>query len=170
MKQQDISRNILPMTATILEAMHRLNEDVGGVIFLVDAAGRMQGLMTDGDIRRALLNGSAINAKVDSLMTRKFTFATPEMSDTECLKLLSTRVRHVPILDDGKPINMVSWGELWHLPVTEPSLGGNEMKYVADCIDTVWISSQGGGASNVWENRAPFRDSAPDRRPSSRAP
>jgi len=39
---------------------------------------------------------------------------------------------------------MVSWAEMWRMPVTEPSLGGNEMKYVADCIDTVWISSQGG--------------------------
>ncbi len=39
---------------------------------------------------------------------------------------------------------MVSWSDLWRLPVTTPSLAGNELKYVADCIETVWISSQGG--------------------------
>jgi perosamine synthetase len=29
------------------------------------------------------------------------------------------------------------------IPVNEPDLGGNEKKYVTDCIDTGWISSEG---------------------------
>ena len=29
------------------------------------------------------------------------------------------------------------------IPIYEPSLEGNERKYLMDCIDTVWISSQG---------------------------
>ena len=30
-----------------------------------------------------------------------------------------------------------------NIPIYEPSLEGNERKYLLDCIDTVWISSQG---------------------------
>ncbi|MCB2141095.1 DegT/DnrJ/EryC1/StrS family aminotransferase [bacterium] len=32
---------------------------------------------------------------------------------------------------------------MWRLPVMEPSLGGNELKYVSECITSNWISSQG---------------------------
>ena len=143
MKPQDISRNILPLGATIEEAMRRLDEGVGGVVLCVDADGIMRGLLTDGDIRRALLGGAAMSARLEPYMNTRFQSGTVDMGHADHLKMLSTTVRHVPILDGGKPVGMVTWGELWRLPVTEPSLGGNEMKYLADCIDTVWISSQG---------------------------
>lgn len=144
MKSQDISRNLLPLTASIKEAMCRLDEGVGGVVFCVDADGVMRGLLTDGDIRRALLAGAGMEAVLEPYMNTNFRYGTVAMSHAEHLKMLSATVRHVPLLDDaGKPVGMVSWGELWRLPVAEPSLGGNEMKYLADCIDTLWISSQG---------------------------
>ncbi|MBI2095279.1 MAG: DegT/DnrJ/EryC1/StrS family aminotransferase [Candidatus Omnitrophica bacterium] len=37
---------------------------------------------------------------------------------------------------------------MWRMPVMEPMLGGNEMKYVMDCITTNWISSQGSYVKN----------------------
>lgn len=143
MKPQDISRNIVPLTATIEAAMRRLDEGVGGVLLCVDVDGIMRGLLTDGDIRRALLGGASMSAVLEPYMNTRFQSATADVSHAEHLKMLSATVRHVPILAQGKPVGMVTWGELWRLPVTEPSLGGNEMKYLADCIDTVWISSQG---------------------------
>lgn len=32
---------------------------------------------------------------------------------------------------------------MYSIPVYQPNLGGNEKKYVNDCLDTVWISSRG---------------------------
>lgn len=142
---RDISANILTTSASLKDAMVRLDQGIGGVIFCVDAAGRMVGMLTDGDIRRALLSGAPMDDAIERLMNHKFTSATSAQSHTDHVKLLSSTIRHIPVLDDaGRPVDMVSWAELWRMPMTEPSLGGNEMKYVVDCIDTVWISSQGG--------------------------
>ena len=62
----------------------------------------------------------------------------------ERLALLGPVVRHLPVLNDlGQPVDMLSWSEIWKLPISMPSLGGNEVKYVVDYIETSWVSSQG---------------------------
>jgi perosamine synthetase len=38
---------------------------------------------------------------------------------------------------------MVATGEVKMIPVNEPLLDGNEKRYLAECIDTGWISSEG---------------------------
>ncbi len=127
--------------------MLRLNQGggTGGVMFAVNGSGAMIGLLTDGDIRRALLNGGGLDDTIAKCMNRDFRSGSAELSRSENLKRLTEVIRHLPILDtDGRPVDMVSWIDLWRLPITEPSLGGNEMKYVSDCISSVWISSQGG--------------------------
>ena len=32
---------------------------------------------------------------------------------------------------------------MYKIPVYQPSLNGNEKKYVNECLDTTWISSKG---------------------------
>lgn len=145
MKFKDISPNVLSINASVAEAMRSLNRGIGGVVFCVDSLGVMHGILTDGDIRRALLDGADLKDSIDELMNRSFVKGDVLASREANLQLLSSTIRHVPILDEtGRPVDIVSWAEMWRLPVTEPSLGGNEMKYVVDCIDSVWISSQGG--------------------------
>jgi len=141
-----IGRNIISASATLREAMLRLNQGggTGGVLFAVDSDGVMVGLLTDGDIRRALLNGGDLDEDVERWMNREFQSGSAALSRSENLKKLTEVIRHLPVLDDGgRPVDMVSWVDIWRLPITEPSLGGNEMKYVSDCISSVWISSQG---------------------------
>ena len=141
---KDISRNILPLDSTLREVLERLNAGVQGVILMVDGDGRMRGLFTDGDARRALLGGAALDAAAEAHMNRRFTSGRAAVSRQENLKLLTEKIRHLPLLDgEGRPVELISWAELWRLPVMEPSLGGNELKYVSDCIASNWISSQG---------------------------
>ena len=124
--------------------MQQLDQGIDGILLCVDDKGAMQGLLTDGDIRRALLQGAELSDSVESIMNREFISGRAENTREENLKLLDSTVRHVPVLDSkNHPVDMISWSELWRLPITTPSLAGNELKYVADCIETVWISSQG---------------------------
>jgi len=142
---RDVSANLLAASTSLKDAMVRLDQGIGGVIFCVDEKGAMVGMETDGDIRRALLSGASMGDAVERFMNLNFTRALASQSHTDHVKILSSAIRHIPVLDEARrPVGMVSWAEMWRMPVTEPSLGGNEMKYVADCIDTVWISSQGG--------------------------
>jgi len=141
---KDFSRNILPLDSTLREVLERLNTGVQGVILMVDDTGRLAGIFTDGDSRRALLGGAALDAPAEAHMNRRFTAGRARQSRQENLKLLNEKIRHIPVLDaSGRPVELISWAELWRLPVMEPSLGGNELKYVSDCIASNWISSQG---------------------------
>jgi perosamine synthetase len=141
---RDLSRNLLPDSASLRDVLVRLNEGIQGVVFLVDGAGKMTGLFTDGDARRALLGGAPLEAKAAEHTNRKFTAGSAAAPREENLQLLNERIRHLPILDaEGRPVDIITWAELWRLPVMEPSLGGNELKYVSDCIASGWISSQG---------------------------
>ena len=125
--------------------MQRLDQGVNGILLCVDKSGIMQGILTDGDIRRSLLKGAQLSDSIQSIMNKNFVSGKIEHTKEENLELLSSNIKHVPILDDQqRPVDLLSWSELWRLPVTTPSLGGNELKYVANCIETVWISSQGG--------------------------
>jgi perosamine synthetase len=140
----DISNNLIAIEATLNAAMQQLDQGVGGVLFCIDEQGMMQGLLTDGDVRRALLKGVTLADNVAAAMNRKFIKGDAFSPRERNLQLLGPTVRHVPLLNEaGQPVDMVSWSEMWSLPVTSPSLAGNELKYVVDCIERVWISSQG---------------------------
>jgi perosamine synthetase len=139
-----IHDNLLFYHDSIEDLLHTLNRGIGGVVFVVDEDGVMLGLFTDGDVRRTLLAGAALSEPIERYMNRRFVAGRVGSSRSENLKLLNERIRHLPILDDaGRPVDLISWTELWRLPVTQPALGGNELTYVSDCIATNWISSQG---------------------------
>ncbi|MBI3506514.1 MAG: DegT/DnrJ/EryC1/StrS family aminotransferase [Proteobacteria bacterium] len=44
---------------------------------------------------------------------------------------------------DRRPVGYHSPAVARRVPIAEPKLGGNELKYVTECIETNWISSQG---------------------------
>jgi perosamine synthetase len=141
---RDISRNVVGQAASLREAMERLNLGIDGIVLVVDEAARLVGVLTDGDIRRAFLAGNQPEARVADCMNREFTAARAGIDRREALALMSGRCRHLPLLDPlGRPVDLISWSEIWRVAVSAPHLGGNELKYVDDCLVNGWISSQG---------------------------
>ena len=139
-----ISDNIFPIEGSIKDAMNALNKGVNGVLLCVDSSGKMIGLVTDGDIRRGLLRNQNIELCISSVMKKDFVFGNEKNTRQQNLSLLNSVHKHIPILDEsGVPKDIISWSDIWNLPVAAPLLGGNELKYVQDCIKTNWISSQG---------------------------
>lgn len=141
---KDISNNLLSLSATMRDVLVALNKGISGVVLVIDDDGILCGIFTDGDVRRALLSGASMDDSASQYMNRHFTAGDVRLSRQENVALLSERIRHLPILDEnGRPVELLSWAEYWRLPVMEPSLGGNELKYVSDCIASGWISSKG---------------------------
>lgn len=100
------------------------------------------GIMTDGDIRRAELRGIPYDTPVTFLMNRSFVSLTE--ADAGKTLNLDSRINQIPILDkNGCVVGITSFLHDKMIPVASPSLNGNEGKYVAECIKTQWISSQG---------------------------
>lgn len=142
--KKDIQLNILPADATLRDILNALNQGVLGIIFITDDRKKLLGLFTDGDVRRALLQGGTFDSKACDFMVTNFSYGLEGQSKDELLRKLSGKVRHLPILNhQGQITDFLSWAEMWHMPIMEPTLGGNELKYISDCIATNWISSQG---------------------------
>jgi perosamine synthetase len=134
---------ILEQSESIKDALKLLNRSALGTCFIVKKS-VLVGVLTDGDIRRSLLKGATLDTPVNELMQRDFVslaFNTPE---EEISNHLNTRVRIIPLIDElGKVVDYASLFRQHFIPVMEPSLSGNELKYVTECIRTNWISSQG---------------------------
>ena len=46
---------------SVSEAMQRIDQNAGGILFLTDEAGTLKGCLTDGDVRRFLLSGGKMS-------------------------------------------------------------------------------------------------------------
>ena len=101
---KSIKDNILFYHDSIQDLLEALNQGIIGVILIVDEMGKMVGLFTDGDMRRALLAGARLSEPVERHMNRKFTAGKVSNSRMDNLNLLSESIRHLPILDEaGRP-------------------------------------------------------------------
>ena len=124
-------------TETIEEAFRRLNVNMLGILFAEDAGGRVVGAVTDGDIRRKLLDGSSIREKVATCVNRKFVWAPAGGPREQILKLLDQRVHVVPILDAERRLVDVFSRDLFQLD--------EENEVFARARSPVRVSFSGGG-------------------------
>ncbi len=140
----EIKQNILHLDATIRDVLETLNKAICGVVFIADHNKRILGLLTDGDIRRAILSGADMHSAAEKYMTRNFVHGKLEWPRESFVAMLSHKIRYLPVLSDsGRLADLLSWTEVCRTHIMEPALSGNELKYVTDCIATNWISSQG---------------------------
>jgi dTDP-glucose pyrophosphorylase len=91
---------VLDEGKTIRDAMTLLNVNAREVVLVRDTAGRISGLITDGDIRRGLLAGATLQSPVTAMMRREFFAVGPEIDRAAVLDLMKARMfYHVPVLD-----------------------------------------------------------------------
>ncbi|MGF1449633.1 MAG: SIS domain-containing protein [Opitutales bacterium] len=97
----------------LLVEMTRVNL---GAVCVCDAAGKLIGIVTDGDIRRFVLEGKAMDAPAHALMTPNPVTVTPEMALGQVLEVMENRGRQiymVPVVDvDGQALGMVRMHEI----------------------------------------------------------
>lgn len=129
---------------TVRDALAVIDRNAQGICFVVDAANKLVGVVTDGDIRRALIAGRTLAEPLAGIMQRTFT-ALPVNTPAEHIQAkLNSTVRHIPLLDEhGVPVDYASLRRAHRIQVMSPQLDGNELDYVTECLRTGWISSQG---------------------------
>jgi len=99
---------------TIREAIALLVRHRIGALLVVDATGRVVGLISERDIIRAAANNEALFGEpVSSIMTRDVIVAHPG-DDLKAVEKTMTerRFRHLPIMDHGELIGIVSIGDV----------------------------------------------------------
>jgi dTDP-glucose pyrophosphorylase len=89
-------------TGRLLDALRVLETGGMEVALIVDAEERLIGILTDGDIRRALLAGVSLDAPLASHANRSFTKVSNRAGRAEVLDLMRARtIGQIPIVDDA---------------------------------------------------------------------
>lgn len=98
----NLERMLVPPTASVMEALHAINDGGAEVAFVSDETRRVIGLLTDGDLRRALLRGLPLSSRsLEDVMTRNFVSVRAETGRAEVLDIMRARkVDQIPVLDE----------------------------------------------------------------------
>ncbi len=99
-------------TRSAFEAITRAR---AGACVIVDGSGKLCGLVTDGDLRRALLRDVQLfHRTVSEIMTRQPKTIGPDALATEALHLMQTyQIDDLPVVSDtGEPIGMLDVQDL----------------------------------------------------------
>lgn len=136
------------MAEVVLDKSHPLSDAMDGMnqlgrrFCLVTDARRVIGVITDGDIRRYLRAGGAIDDHSEKAMNHSFTSLSPETDPEEVQRALR-HLTFIPILDAHGSLVYVATPDRPHrIPLAEPFIGDAEETKLLECFHSGWISSR----------------------------
>jgi len=109
---------LVKLGAGMGEAVVQISAKGFGCVGVVDADGKLAGIVTDGDLRRHM-RPDLMGAKVDDVMTRAPRTVTPETLGVEALEMLNSRkISAMLVVDQGNiPCGIVHLHDLLRLGV-----------------------------------------------------
>lgn len=111
-------------------ARHRI-----GAVVVVDKKGAITGIVSERDVVRAM-SGDAVavmKKTAKDIMTAKVRTCQPSDSEAELMQLMTeNRIRHLPVVVDGKLAGMISIGDVVKLRIESIEREAEDMKtYIA---------------------------------------
>ncbi|HAQ23583.1 MAG TPA: nucleotidyl transferase [Acidimicrobiaceae bacterium] len=105
---------LLPVGATLREAVQCLEESHLQIILAIDADGRLVGTLTDGDIRRGLLDGTGLDSPIEGFVERKPLTVSADVDHGVVLQAMAhRRIHKVPVVDDDRRVvGLLTWSDL----------------------------------------------------------
>ena len=107
--QNQIENYIIYKERTIKEALDKIDLNKLGFLIVVNKQLKVQGLVTDGDFRRSILNGIQLKERVEKISNRAFIFLDKDYTQDDVEKIFSgSVVQHIPVLENGKLLDIVT--------------------------------------------------------------
>jgi dTDP-glucose pyrophosphorylase len=110
-----LTQFLLPSRSNLLDAMRAIEENCKAFVLIIDDEGRGAGMLTDGDLRRALLTfDQDFSVPVTRVMKEEFIFVSPEIPRGHVLDMMRAReIRQIPVLNaERKPVGFHFVNEL----------------------------------------------------------
>ena len=93
--------------AMMSEALVVMTRKAFGCLGIVDAKGRLAGIVTDGDLRRHM-GEDLLKARAADIMTRKPKTVTPKTLTSAALEIMNaSRITALFVVDKGKPVGIL---------------------------------------------------------------
>lgn len=131
MKEYDLKKAFIKKGYTIKEVMEKISEATkaglpGGIALAVDDEEKLVGVVTDGDIRRALLSNYKMEDKIEEILIKDPIVFKEEQSFKEIIAEIPKKVREkkryrgkgivekiIIINKEGKVVNLLDFYDLW---------------------------------------------------------
>ena len=112
-KPEQTVETVTPSTS-VYDAVKRMAEkNIGALLVMEDVT--IVGVVTERDYARkiVLMGRSSKETQVRDIMTFPVMYVRPDQTNEECMALMTdNRVRHLPVMDEGKLIGLISIGDL----------------------------------------------------------
>lgn len=96
---------ILPLDASIQDAIRNLNESSLKIVIVLNEHGQLEGTVSDGDIRRALLKGCDLGDFLERVMHRDALVVPPSMGREMVLQLMRVnKIQQIPVVDETRHV------------------------------------------------------------------
>jgi len=96
---------------SLKEALKQMDKIALQVLIVVDREDRILGIVTDGDMRRAIIKGLDFKTPIKSIMTKSPTVISYKSNKKEALRLMKKyEIRHIPVVNErNKIVDVFFW-------------------------------------------------------------
>ena len=152
-----LNKLLINQKSTLISVLSAINDNEMGIVFTVDDEKKLTGTITDGDVRRALLDGASLDDIAEKYSNKNFTYAPEGKTTEELIKIVEDGKTIIPLVDGNmKVVDYFQYSTNLRVPVAAPLLKGNEFKYLTDAFLSSWISSTGKYITDFENNFSSF--------------
>jgi len=99
--KEHLANFVISADVTITEAIARLDAAGIGALAICSAGYKLCGILTDGDLRRAVIKAQPLDAPCQTIATRNPIVASPSTTRLQALHLMNQHdINHLPIIDE----------------------------------------------------------------------
>jgi len=112
-KKGNVVHSVSP-SSCVYDALDVLEDNNLGALVVVDDE-TLIGIFTERDYaRKVVLKGrSSKETRIKDIMTDRPVFVTPQNTIDDCMQIMTDKhIRHLPVLDNGKLVGVISIGDL----------------------------------------------------------
>jgi N-acetylneuraminate synthase len=129
---RDISPLIVFAEDDIITALRKISSNKRGVVLCVSGSGQLEGVLTDGDVRRWLVDGGQFDFETSALQVanRSFTAVRDNAAPEDVQASFSDRISFLPVVNAHNHLIAVAWRDGAGISIAGRAIGPDEPAYV----------------------------------------
>lgn len=111
MKSESLKQVLIKPNIPLKNALKQMDKFGKQILVVVDKKNKLQGIVTDGNIRRAILKGADFESPIRSFMTQNPISISFPVDKNEALKTMKKHtIRHIPVVDEENRVrDLLLW-------------------------------------------------------------
>ena len=137
---------LLSRDLSLREAMSRMDRVALGVLLMTRADGTFERTVTDGDLRRLILEGTRLDQQLSLLPKIESVVISAPFTRRSALELMNAHaINHLPVLDaGGRVLEVLERREIdEQILLSTPHMGATEMEFIEQAFRSNWIAPLG---------------------------